>query len=123
MYEPALDEENRTVNTQDNMGTYQKHWPFPEKIQAKQVRGVEETWNFQGHWRRWKFQGSIKKVEFRQECSRKTHVEWLGGNQKNAGLFGFIYIIDLPILKIFFKFPKIFEAEEWTYLNSNHKFI
>ena len=67
---------------------------------------------------------SIKKeVEFPQECSQKTHVEWLGGNQKNVWLFGLIYIIHLPIPKIFFKFPKIFAAEEQTYLNSSYKFI
>ena len=110
--------------TQFNMKTYQEQWAIPEKIQAKQVTGVGETWNFQGYWRTWKFQGSIKKeVEFPQECSRKTHVEWLGGNQKNVWLFGLIYIIHLPIPKTFFKFPKICGAEEWTYLNSSHKFI
>ena len=109
---------------QFNVNTYQEHWAIPEKIQAKQVTGVEETWNFQGYWRTWKFQGSIKKeVEFPQECSRKTHVEWLGGNQKNVWLFGLIYIIHLPIPKTFFKFPKICWEEEWTYLNSSHKFV
>ena len=124
MCEPALDEEKRTVTTQYNVNTYQKHWAIPEKIQAKQVTGLEETWNFQGFWRAWKFQGSIKKeVEFPQKCSQKTHVEWLGGNQKNVWLFGLIYIIHLPIPKTFFKFPKICGAEEWTYLNSSHKFI
>ena len=49
MGEAALDAENRTVTTQYNVNTYQKHWTIPEKIQAKQVAGVEETWNFQGH--------------------------------------------------------------------------
>ena len=72
----------------------------------------------------WKFQGSIKKeVEFSQECSRKTHVEWLGDNQKNVWLFGLTYIILLPIPKMFFKFPKIRGTEERTYLNSCHKCI
>ena len=52
-----------------------------------------------------------------------VQLEWLGGNQKNVWLFGLIYIIHLPIPKIFFKFPKICGAEEWTYLNSSHKFI
>ena len=84
------------------------HTKSTGNIQAKQLARVEETWNFQGYWRTWKFQGSIKKeVEFPQECSRKTHVEWLGGNQKNVWLFGLIYIIHLPISKMFFKFPKI----------------
>ena len=49
MCEPALDEENRTVTTQYNVNTYQKYWAIPEKIQAKQVTGVEEIWNFQGY--------------------------------------------------------------------------
>ena len=110
--------------TQFNMNIYQEQWAIPEKIQAKQMTGVWETWNFQGYWRTWKFQGSIKKeVEFPQECSRKSHVEWLSSNQKNVRLFGLIYIIHFPIRKIFFKFPKICGAEEGTYLNSSHKFI
>ena len=110
--------------TQYNVNTYKEHEAIPEKIQAKQVTGVEEIWNFQRYWRAWKFQGSIKKeVEFPQECSRKTHVEWLGGNRKYIWLFGLIYIIHLPIPKTFFKFPKICGAGEWTYLNSSHKFI
>ena len=67
---------------------------------------------------------SIKKeVEFPQECSQKTHVEWPGGNQKNVWLFGFNYVIHLPIPQRFFKYPKICGAEERTYLNSSHKFI
>ena len=124
MCESALDEENRTVTTQYNLNTYQKHWAFRQKIQAKQVTGGGETWSFQGYWRTWKFQGSIKKeVGFPQECSQKTHVEWLGGNQKNVWLFGLIYITRLPIPKTFFKFPKICGSEEWTHLNSSHKFI
>ena len=49
MCEPALDEENRTVTTQYNVNTYQKHGAILEKIQAKQLIGVEETWNFQGY--------------------------------------------------------------------------
>ena len=49
MCEPALDEENRTVTTQYNVNTYQKYWATSEKIQAKQVTGVEEIWNFQGY--------------------------------------------------------------------------
>ena len=53
----------------------------------------------------------------------KTQVEWLGGNQKNVWMFGLIYIIHLPILKIFFKFPKICGVKQQTYLNSSHKFI
>ena len=106
------------------MNIYQEHWAIPEKIQAKQVAGVKETCNFQGYWRTWKFQWTIKKeVEFPQECLRKTHVEWLGGNQENVWLFGLIYIIQLPISKTFFEFPKICGPEEWTYLNSRHKFI
>ena len=43
MCEPALDEENRTVTTQYSANTYQKHWFIPQKIQAKQVTGVQET--------------------------------------------------------------------------------
>ena len=65
----------------------------------------------------------IQSMEFPQECSWKTHVEWLGGNQKNIWLFGLVSIIHLPAPKIFFKFPKICEAEERTYLNSIHKSI
>ena len=118
MCEPALDAENRTVTIPEKIRA------IPEKIPAKQVIGVEETWDFQRHWKTWKFQGSIKKeVEFSHECSRKTHVEWLGGNQKNVWLFGLIYIIHLPIPKTFFKFSKICGTEEWTYLNFSHKFI
>ena len=130
MCEPALDKENRTVVTclrwlPNTMWIHTKSTGvFQKNIQAKQVTGVEQTYNFQGYWRTWKFQGSIKKeVEVPQECSRKTHVEWLGGNQKNVWLFGLIYIIHLPIPKKFFKFPKICGAEEWIYLNSSHKFI
>ena len=110
--------------SQFNVNTHQQQWAIPENTQAKQVTGVRKTWNFQGYWGKWKFQGSIKKeVKFPQECSRKTHVEWLGGNEKNVWLFGVIHIIHLPIPKIFFKFPKICGAEEWTYLNFTHKFI
>ena len=101
-----------------------KQWAIPEKIQAKQVTAVEETWNFQGYWRTWKFQGSIKKeVEYTQECSQKAHVEWLGGNQKSVWLFGLIYIIHFPIPKVFFKFPKICREEERNYLSYSHKCI
>ena len=95
-------------------------WAIPEIIQVKQVILVAWTWNFQGYWRTWKFQGSIKKeVEFlqQQECSQKLHVKWLGGNQKNVWLFGLVCIIHLPAPKIFFKFPEIFGAEERTYLS------
>ena len=82
------------------------------------------TWKFQGYWRTWKFQGSIKKeVEFPQECSWKTHVEWLAGNKKNVWLFDLVYMIHLPAPKIVFKFPQVCGAEELTYLNSSHKFI
>ena len=110
--------------TQYNINTYQEQWAIPEKIQAKQVTGVGETWNFQGYWRTWKFQGSIKKeVEFPQECSWKTHVEWLAGNKKNVWLFDLVYMIHLPAPKIVLKFPQVCGAEELTYLNSSHKFI
>ena len=93
MLKPAQDKRNRTghfpkMATQYNMNTYQKQWAIPGKIQAKQGTWVGETWNFQGYWRTWKFQGLIKKeVEFTQECSRKSHVEWLCSNQKNVWLF------------------------------------
>ena len=126
MLEHVLDEENRTVVTclRLKMNRCQELWAIPEKIQSKQVAGVGEIWNFQGYCRMRKFQGSIKKeVEFPQECSRKTHVEWLGDNQKNVWLFGLTYIILLPIPKMFFKFPKICGTEEQTYLNSCHKCI
>ena len=36
-----------------------------------------------------------KEVEFSQECSRKTHVELLGGNQKNIWLSGLSFSIYL----------------------------
>ena len=39
-------------------------------------------------------------------------MEWQGGNQKKVWVFSLIYIIHLPILKIFHKFPNIFEAEK-----------
>ena len=53
--------------SQYNINTYQEQWAIPEKILAKQVTGVGETWNFQG---------SIKnEVESPQKCSRKSHVE------------------------------------------------
>ena len=110
--------------TQFDMNTYQEQWAIPEKIQAKQMAVVGETWNSQGYWRKWKFQGSVEKeVEFPPEFLQKTHVEWLGGNQKNVWMFGLIYIIHLLTLKIFFKFPKICGAEQQTYLNSSQKFI
>ena len=112
------------IATQYNMNTYQEQWAIPEKIQAEPMAGVGKIWNFQGYWRTWKFWGSVKKeVEFPQECSQKSHVEWLGSNQKNVWLFGLIYIIHLPIPIIFFKFPKICGEEERTYLNSSRKFI
>ena len=107
--------------TQFNVNTYQEQQAIPEKIQAKQVAWMGETWNFQGYWRTWKLQRSIKKeVEFSQECPQKTHVEWLDGNQKNVWLLGLIYIIHLPIPKIFLKFPEICGAEERNYLSSSH---
>ena len=102
------------------MNTYWEQWVIPEKLQVKPVTGVVEV----GHgiskgWRTWKLEGSIKKeMEFSQECSRKTNVELLGGDQKNISLFGLVCIIHLRAPKIFFKFPKIFGTEEWTYLNS-----
>ena len=33
--------------SQYNINTYQEQWAIPEKILAKQVTGVGETWNFQ----------------------------------------------------------------------------
>ena len=39
-------------------------------------------------------------------------MEWQGGNQEKVWVFSLIYIIHLPILKIFHKFPKICEAEK-----------
>ena len=37
------------IATQYNMNTYQEQWAIPEKIQAKQMTEVWETWNFQGY--------------------------------------------------------------------------
>ena len=89
-------------------------------------KGTEERGNSRGQLK--------KKWNFHRSVHKKAHAELLGGNQKNVWLFGLIYIIHLPIpktffnfLKIcpqkFFNFPKICGAEEWTYLNSSHKFI
>ena len=58
--------------TQFDMNTYQEQWAIPEKIQAKQMTVVGETWNSQGYWRKWKFQGSVEKeVEFPPEFLQK----------------------------------------------------
>ena len=106
---------------------YQEQWAISEKTRVKQVTGVG-PWISRGYWRRWNFQGSII-LKKRWDFHRSVHawqtddVEWLSGNQKIFWLFGLVCIIHLPASKIFFKFYKIFRAEERTYLNSSHKFI
>ena len=100
MCEPALDEENRTVTTQYNVNT--------------KSTGLFQKKSIPNRWHRWsrhgiskgieenrKSQGSIKKeAEFSQECSRKTHVELLCGNQKNIWLSGLSFSIYLWVFLV-----------------------
>ena len=142
----AIDEENRTVVTRTVItclrwlpNTVWKYTKSNGLFQKKSKsnwwhgwgrhgvsKGIEEHGNSRGQLK--------KKWNFHRSVHKKAHAELLGGNQKNVWLFGLIYIIHLPIpktffnfLKIcpqkFFNFPKICGAEEWTYLNSSHKFI
>ena len=100
MCEPALDEENRTGTTQYNVNT-KSTGLFQKKSIPNRWHGWRRHGICKGIEENRKSQGSIKKeVEFSQECSRKTHVELLGGNQKNVWLSGLSFSIYLWVFLV-----------------------
>ena len=85
MCESTLDNENRTVVTilrwlPNTMWIHTKSTGlFQKKSKPNRWEGWRRHGISKGIDEGWKFQGSVKKeVEFPQERSRKTHVEWRG---------------------------------------------